>query len=188
MSSPQYLSRQLLIAMPALADPNFVRSVTLICQHSDEGAMGLIINRPSDWRLGDVMAQVGIKDVPDAIARQVVLFGGPVQNERGFVLHAPCRPWDSSAQLSDDLVLTTSRDVLQAIADGEGPSDYVVLLGYAGWIAGQLEQEVRENAWLTVAPPNNAILFGTPIERRWDASARLLGVDISLLASTAGHA
>jgi putative transcriptional regulator len=180
MSSPQYLSRHLLIAMPALADPHFARAVTLICQHSDEGAMGLIINRPSEWRLGD--------QVPDHVARQIVLAGGPVQNERGFVLHAPGDVWDSSAALSDELVLTTSRDVLQAIAAGRGPARYVVLLGYAGWSAGQLEQEVRDNAWLTVAPDDNGILFDTPLERRWDASARLLGVDINLLSSTAGHA
>jgi putative transcriptional regulator len=188
MSEATYLSRQLLIAMPALADPHFARAVTLICQHSEEGAMGLIINRPSEWRLGDVMAQVGIDQVPDNVARQIVLAGGPVQNERGFVLHAPGEVWDSSAALSDELVLTTSRDVLQAIAAGRGPTRYVVLLGYAGWSAGQLEQEVRDNAWLTVAPTDNGILFDTPLERRWDASARLLGVDINLLSSTAGHA
>lgn len=188
MTEAAYLSHQLLIAMPALADPNFARGVTLICQHSDEGAMGLIINRASDWRLGDVMAQVGIEQVPEAIARQVVLFGGPVQNERGFVLHEPCGTWDSSAQVAPDLVLTTSRDVLQAIADGRGPKRYLVLLGYAGWTAGQLEAELRENAWLTVAPNDHGILFDTPIERRWDASARLLGVDINLLSSIAGHA
>lgn len=188
MTEAAYLSRQLLIAMPALADPNFARGVTLICQHSDEGAMGLIINRASDWRLGNLMAQVGIAHVPEAIARQVVLFGGPVQTERGFVLHEPCGAWDSSAQIAPGLALTTSRDVLQAIAEGRGPAHYVVLLGYAGWTAGQLEEELRENAWLTVAPNDHGILFDTPIERRWDASARLLGVDINLIASTAGHA
>ena len=188
MSSPQYLSRHLLIAMPSLDDPNFARGVTLICQHNADGAMGLVVNRPSDWRLGDLMAQVGIENTPPEIARQIVLAGGPVQNERGFVLHEPSGTWDSSAQISPELVVTTSRDVLKAIAEGRGPTRYIVLLGYAGWIAGQLEQEVRDNAWLTAEPKDNAILFDTPIEKRWDNSARLLGVDINLLASAAGHA
>jgi putative transcriptional regulator len=188
MSSPQYLSRHLLIAMPALDDPNFARGVTLICQHGQDGAMGLTINRVSDWRLGDLMAQVGIDAVPPDVARQVVLSGGPVQGERGFVLHEPSGPWESSAQISDGLMVTTSRDVLQAIAEGRGPRRYLVLLGYAGWSGGQLEREVRDNAWLTAEPSDNRILFDTPIEQRWDASARLLGFDPSLLSGTAGHA
>ncbi len=111
-----------------------------------------------------------------------------MQNERGFVLHEPSGTWDSSAQIAPDLVVTTSRDVLKAIAEGRGPTRYIVLLGYAGWIGGQLEQEVRDNAWLTAEPTDNAILFDVPLEKRWDTSARLLGVDINLLASAAGHA
>lgn len=188
MHAPTYLSRHLLIAMPTLEDPHFARGVTLICQHGEDGAMGLVVNRPSDWRLGDLMAQMGISDVPPAIARQVVLAGGPVQGERGFVLHEPVQAFESSARISDDLIVTTSKDVLHAIAEGRGPQRYLVLLGYAGWTAGQLEQEVRENAWLTAEPRDNTILFDTPLEQRWDASARLLGVDINLLGGAAGHA
>ena len=188
MSSSRYLSRHLLIAMPALDDPNFARGVTLICQHNEEGAMGLTVNRPSDWRLGEVMRQVGVTRTPPEIADQRVLLGGPVQMERGFVLHEPGQPWESSASIGDDLQVTTSRDVLQAIAAGHGPKRYLVLLGYAGWSAGQLEQEMRDNAWLTAEPRDNDILFETPIEKRWDASARLLGVNIHLLSGTAGHA
>lgn len=188
MHTPSYLSRHLLIAMPALDDPNFARGVTLICQHSEDGAMGLTVNRPSDWRLGEVMRQIGVEHTPRDVADQRVLIGGPVQMERGFVLHEPCTPWESSARIADDLIVTTSKDVLEAIAAGRGPQRYLVMLGYAGWSAGQLEQEMRDNAWLTAEPRDNDILFATPIEKRWDASARLLGVDISLLAATAGHA
>jgi putative transcriptional regulator len=188
MPAPSYLSRHLLIAMPSLEDPNFARGVTLICQHGEDGAMGLVINRPSDWRLGDLMAQIGVEHVPANVARQPVLAGGPVQGERGFVLHEPAQPFESSARISEGLVVTTSKDVLHAIAEGRGPQRYLVLLGYAGWSSGQLEQEMRENAWLTAEPRDNAILFDTPIEQRWDASARLLGVDINLLAGAAGHA
>jgi putative transcriptional regulator len=188
MLSPQYLSRHLLIAMPALDDPNFARGVTLICQHSDEGAMGLTINRPSDLRLGDVMRQVGVEQVPPDVAARNVLIGGPVQMERGFVLHDPGSRWDSSLPLGEELVVTTSKDVLHAIAEGRGPRRYLVLLGYAGWAAGQLEQEVRDNAWLTAEPCDHDILFDLPIEQRWDAAARLLGIDISRMTGTAGHA
>jgi putative transcriptional regulator len=188
MSSPQYLSRHLLIAMPALDDPNFARGVTLICQHSEEGAMGLTINRPSDLRLGEVMRQVGVAQVPPDVAARKVLIGGPVQMERGFVLHEPGDAWDSSAKLGDDLVVTTSKDVLHAIAEGRGPNRYLVLLGYAGWGAGQLEQEVRDNAWLTAEPHGHELLFDTPIEHRWDAAARLLGIDISRMTGSVGHA
>ncbi len=188
MSPPSYLSRHLLIAMPALLDPNFARGVTLVCQHNAEGAMGLTINRASDWSLGDVMAQVGIEHAPADLAQMRVLVGGPVQGDRGFVLHEPFGTWDSSAKVSDDLVVTTSRDVLQAIAERRGPKRFLVLLGYAGWSAGQLEEEVRENAWLTAEPTDTAILFDLPLEHRWDAAARLLGVDIRLLGGVAGHA
>ncbi|MBI2397352.1 MAG: YqgE/AlgH family protein [Xanthomonadales bacterium] len=188
MPAPNYLSRHLLIAMPALADPNFARGVTLICQHNEEGAMGLTINRPSDWRLGDVMAQVGIEHAPPELAERRVLLGGPVQGDRGFVLHEPSGTWDSSAKISADLVVTTSRDILQAIAERRGPERFLVLLGYAGWSAGQLEEEVKENAWLTAEPADTSILFDLPLEQRWDAAARLLGVDIRLLGGVAGHA
>lgn len=188
MSPAQYLSRHLLIAMPTLDDPNFARGVTLVCQHSDEGAMGLTVNRPSDLSLGDVMRQVGVEQMPADVAARPVLIGGPVQMERGFVLHEPGTRWDSSLPLGDDLVITTSKDVLHAIGAGQGPQRFLVLLGYAGWSAGQLEQEVRDNAWLTAEPRDHDILFDVPIGQRWDAAARLLGIDISRMTGAAGHA
>jgi putative transcriptional regulator len=183
-----YLASHLLIAMPTMADANFARGVTLLCQHNAEGAMGLIINRPSDYRLGDVMAHVGIDSVPEDLAKRVVLSGGPVEPERGFVLHEPCARFESSASISEQLQVTTSRDVLLSIAEGRGPERFVVMLGYAGWGAGQLEKELRENAWLTARASDNRIVFDTPLEQRWDASARLLGIDIHLMGSVAGHA
>ena len=188
MLSPQYLSRHLLIAMPALDDPNFARGVTLICQHSEDGAMGLTINRLSDLLLGEVMRQIGVEHMAPEVAARKVLLGGPVQMERGFVLHEPGETWDSSAKLGDDLVVTTSKDILHAIAEDRGPDRYLVLLGYAGWGAGQLEQEVRDNAWLTAEPRSHDLLFDTPIEQRWDAAARLLGIDISRMTGSVGHA
>jgi putative transcriptional regulator len=134
------------------------------------------------------MRQIGVDVVPPAVAAQRVLIGGPVQTERGFVLHESAGAWDSSLALDDDLFLTTSKDVLLAISEGRGPRRFLVMLGYAGWIAGQLEQELRENAWLTVAPHDQNLLFETPLEQRWDAAARLLGIDISRMTGAVGHA
>ena len=183
-----YLTNQFLIAMPAMDDPNFAQTVTLVCEHSERGALGIVINRTLPMTFGEVFQQLDLDFSRSRVNDQPVLRGGPVQTERGFVLHEPCTPWESSARIADDLIVTTSKDVLEAIAAGRGPQRYLVMLGYAGWSAGQLEQEMRDNAWLTAEPRDNDILFATPIEKRWDASARLLGVDISLLAATAGHA
>ncbi len=181
------LSNQFLIAMPTMRDPSFVRSVAFMCQHNEEGAMGIVINRLSEYRLGDVLAQMGLKsdlaDVEDA----PVLIGGPVQPERGFVLHAPHGDWESSYKVSDTLCVTTSRDVLVAIAQGQGPQHALVALGYAGWGAGQIESELKDNAWLT-ADVDERILFHTPLEQRWDAAAALVGASLSNLAGYAGHA
>jgi len=181
------LTRHFLIAMPAMTDPNFARSVTLLCEHSDLGAMGLVINRPVDLQLKDVLAQVGV-DPDQAEGRDApVFFGGPVQPNRGFVIHEPAGAWDSTLRLGEDLGITTSRDVLQAIAEQRGPDRFLVTLGYAGWSAGQLEREITENAWLH-CPADRAILFDTPPERRWQAAAALVGVDLSTLSGEAGHA
>lgn len=182
------LANQLLIAMPTLADPNFSQTVALICEHTDKGALGIVLNRPVGMALGEVFDQLHLPGNDVALREQPVLRGGPVQGDRGFVLHEPFGTWDSSAKVSDDLVVTTSRDVLQAIAEGRGPKRFLVLLGYAGWSAGQLEEEMKENAWLTAEPLDTAILFDLPLEQRWDAAARLLGVDIRLLGGVAGHA
>ncbi|HET6546423.1 MAG TPA: YqgE/AlgH family protein [Rhodanobacteraceae bacterium] len=184
---PTPLSNQLLIAMPTLRDPNFARGVTLLCQHGEGGAMGLLINRLSEYRLGDVLAQMNLSSDRAGVSDAPVLIGGPVQPERGFVLHSPQGEWDSTFRISEAVSITTSRDILVAMAAGEGPRHAVVALGYSGWNPGQLEQELRENTWLT-APAADQILFETPLENRWEAAAALVGVNLIQLASYAGHA
>lgn len=188
MDPARSLANHFLIAVPALHDPNFSRGVSLLCQHDDDGAMGVLINRLSSYRLGEILQQMDISTENEALAAAPVLVGGPVQPERGFVLHEPTgQAWDSTLEVSASLHLTTSRDVLAAMARGEGPRRALVALGYAGWSAGQLEGELQENAWLTVGA-DNAILFDTPIEQRWPQAARLMGVDLARLAGYAGHA
>ncbi len=188
MSVANGLSSQLLIAMPSLRDANFARSVTYVCQHGDEGAMGLQINRLSDYRLGDVLDQMLLTSDLQEVIDAPVLIGGPVQPERGFVLHTPGGDWESSFRVTETLSVTTSRDILIAMAEGTGPEHALVTLGYSGWSAGQIEQELKENAWLTT-PATDQVLFKTPLENRWQASAALLGVsDLVQLTSYAGHA
>jgi putative transcriptional regulator len=188
MSFLATLSNQLLIAMPAMRDPNFARGVAFVCQHNEDGAMGLLVNRLSEYRLGDVLAQMNLSSDIGEVNDAPVLIGGPVQPERGFVLHAPAGNWESSFHISDRISVTTSRDILIAMASGEGPERAVVALGYAGWSPGQLERELLDNAWLTVAAPEN-LLFDTPLDERWDASAALLGVtSMAQLTDYAGHA
>lgn len=184
---PTPLTNQLLIALPALADGNFARSVTLVCQHDDDGAMGIMVNKASEYTLGDVLGQMGLDAHDPAMAAQVVLAGGPVHPERGFVLHDGGMRWDSSLQVSDTLFLTTSRDILEAMAKGEGPAHAIVALGCAGWGQGQLEHELIENDWLT-APVDAELLFALPLEARWQAAAGRIGVDFAHLADYAGHA
>ncbi|NIP71714.1 MAG: YqgE/AlgH family protein [Gammaproteobacteria bacterium] len=181
------LTNHFLIAMPQLADPNFFHTVTYICEHNRDGAMGIVINRPLELTLGEVLDHMGIDaEHRDAIG-QTVYMGGPVQQERGFVLHRPASHWDATLAIADDIGVTTSRDILSAIARGEGPNNALVALGYAGWGAGQLEGEIAENAWLS-GPADEHILFETPDEQRWEAAAALLGVDLNLLSGDAGHA
>jgi len=180
------LTHHFLIAMPAMADPHFAHSLTYVCEHSKDGALGIVVNKPIDMTLSALFEQI---DIPLADADQresPVHFGGPVQVDRGFVLHRPLGNWQSTLAISDDLGLTTSKDVLEAVGRGEGPKDVLVSLGYAGWSAGQLEQELAQNAWLTVeADPD--VMFDLQAERRLPAAMRLLGVDISRLSDTAGH-
>jgi len=186
-----YLTNQLLVATPWLADPNFAQTVTLICEHTSKGALGIILNRPLSMALGEVFAQLALSSSDARLREQPVLRGGPVQQDRGFVLHPPApaerEPWDSTLRVSPTLHVTTSRDILGSMARGEGPAQAVVALGYAGWDAGQLEEEIRSNAWLN-APVDDAIIFDTPFEQRWHAAARLLGVDFERLSHQAGHA
>ena len=187
MADSTALTNQLLIAMPALSDPNFARGVALVCQHGEDGAMGLMINRLSEYRLGDVLAQMSMHSDLEAVADAPVLIGGPVQPERGFVLHAPGGSWQSTYQISDQISVTTSRDILAAMAVGDGPRHAIVALGYSGWSPGQLEQELCDNHWLT-GPATEQVLFETPLEDRWEAAAGLVGINMIQLASYAGHA
>lgn len=184
---PTPLANQLLIALPALADTNFSRSVALICQHDDDGAMGIVVNRPSEYTLGEVLVQMGVEGGDEELRAQIVLAGGPVHPERGFVLHDGGMHWDSSLAITETLFLTTSRDILEAMARGEGPEHVVVALGCAGWGTGQLEHELIENSWLT-APADAELLFTLPLDSRWQAAAGRIGVDFAHLAQYAGHA
>lgn len=181
------LTNHFLIAMPALADPNFNRTVTYVCAHNEEGAMGIVINRPLDLSLGEVLGHMDMDSGDPGTRNMRVLQGGPVQRERGFVIHLPAGQWDAVLEVGDTIGVATSRDILAAIARGEGPERAVVALGYAGWGAGQLEREVAENAWLS-GPADTSIIFDVPYEERWEAAAHLLGVDFGRLSADAGHA
>ncbi len=181
------LTNQFLIAMPALADPNFVHSVTYICEHNEDGALGIVVNRKTDVHLADLFRSMDLEDTDPEIAAQPVFSGGPVHPEQGFVLHQPAGDWASTLRVSDEISVTTSHDIIEAIAHGKGPERYFVALGYAGWGGGQLEEELAANAWLS-GPVDSRIIFETPVEQRWEAAATLLGVDLSLLSNDIGHA
>ena len=181
------LTDHFLIAMPGLMDENFNQAVTYICEHDDNGTFGIIINRESTVTLDNVMQQMKIPYHPESKETGLVYSGGPVQANRGFILHRPTGNWDSSLVINDQVALTTSRDILEAIADNRGPDDTVIALGYAGWAPGQLEQEMAANAWLS-CPAEQQIIFNTPIEERWQAAAGLIGVDLQLMSNDTGHA
>lgn len=183
---PANLTNQFLIAMPGLEDPFFAKTVTYLCQHNEEGALGIIINRPSDLTVGDVLEQMGITSRNEACGQMPVYFGGPVQPERGFVLHETGRDWNSTLRISETLALTTSRDILEALSLGEGPSHMLLALGYAGWGKGQLEAEIGQNSWLNTEA-EQSIIFNRPAASRWRAAAEQLGIDIGLLTMQAGH-
>lgn len=187
MNADGYLTNQLLIAMPAMGDPNFAQTVALVCDHSPRGALALIVNKPLPMRMGEIFDQLEIKVAQGPLTERQVLRGGPMQTDRGFVLHPAGGQWDSTLKVSERLHVTTSRDILAAMARGDGPEEAVVALGYAGWDGGQLEDEIRANVWLN-APVDAAIIFDLPFESRWDAAGRLLGVDLSRISSTSGHA
>ena len=187
LPDPTPLANQLLIALPSLADPHFSRTVSLICQHDADGAMGLVINRPSEYTLGEVFEQMGIATEDTDLRERQVLAGGPVHPERGFVLHDGDRRWDSTLEIVTGLYVTTSRDVLEALAQGVGPAHSTVVLGCAGWGAGQLEQELVDNAWLT-AESDAELLFSLPLDARWQAAAGRIGVDLARVTDYSGHA
>lgn len=180
-------TNQFLIAMPSMADPNFGGAVVFVAEHSPKGALGLVINRAMEIDLGTLFERIELKLEIAPLANSPVLFGGPVQMDRGFVLHEPVGDWNSTVTVGDDLGLTSSKDVLEAVASGEGPQRLIVTLGYAGWGPGQLEEEITRNAWLTV-PASAELIFDTPIDERLHAAYRLLGIDPAFLATSAGHA
>lgn len=187
MPHQDFLTNQFLVAMPTLADPNFRGSVTYICEHNDKGALGIIVNRPTNLVLSDVLKQLAITSSTAGINAWPVFQGGPVQIERGFVIHVPQGNWEATLRFGDSVGVTSSRDVLAAIAAGSGPQKFFVALGYAGWGAGQLENEMASNSWLS-APADMRIVFETPVEQRWQAAAGLIGVDLALLSGDTGHA
>lgn len=181
------LTHHFLIAMPNMADPYFSKSLTYICEHNEQGALGVVVNRAIDLTLETLLEQVGITlDVPQ-LAATPVHFGGPVQTDRGFLLHRPLGQWASTLPVNDEVGLTTSKDILEAIARGEGPEQFFLTLGYAGWAPGQLEHEISQNAWLTV-PADMGLVFDSPLEVRFDAAMHLLGVDSLNLSDDVGHA
>ena len=182
-----YLQEQMLIAMPSMADPNFSRSVTLLCQHNEHGAIGITVNRQSGFTVGELLFQLNIPCDDDAIKSRLVLEGGPVSPDHGFVLHSPQEGYGTSIQLNSDIMVTTSRDVLVAIASGVGPKNFLVALGYAGWGDGQLESEMRQNAWLSV-PVDKEILFESALKNRWETAIGKLGISVNDLHEVGGHA
>jgi putative transcriptional regulator len=181
------LTSQLLVAMPAMEDPNFSQTVTLICEHGEKGALGIVINKPLSMKFGEVLEQMKLSTTDLALGEQPVLRGGPLYPDRGFVVHKPGGRWDSTHRVSDQVQVTTSKDVLTAIARGEGPEGAFIALGYAGWEAGQLEQEIKDNAWLTL-PYDEALAFEVPPEARWHEAWRRLGIDVARVSQFAGHA
>jgi putative transcriptional regulator len=185
----------LLIAMPSMCDPYFAKTVTFICTHNADGAMGIIINQPTNVKLDELYENIKVTLDNDIIKDQPVLFGGPVQPERGFVLHLASKhddSWNSCVNIREQIALTSSKDILEAIAIGKGPEKFHLSLGYAGWTPGQLEQEILENAWLSVEIKEfetlHKILYETPYDEMLPASMKLLGIDPAMLSSNAGHA
>jgi len=180
------LRNQLLVATPALQEGFFCQSVTYICEHGESGAMGIAINQPLDIALGEILGHLNI-EMNQAPSQETVFAGGPVQIDHGYVLHRGQGTWDASTHVGADIWLTTSKDILAAIGSGNGPIDHLVALGYAGWGPGQLEEELADNCWLTVAA-DPAILFDVPYEQRLQAAGDRLGIDIHLMSQDAGHA
>jgi putative transcriptional regulator len=181
------LTHHFLIAMPAMADPNFARTLTYICEHNDQGALGVVINRPLDMTLDVLFERINIPLESTGFAGMPVYYGGPVQTDRGFVLHRPVGNWQATLAVNGDIGLTSSRDILQSVGSAGTPSELIVTLGYAGWAAGQLEWELSQNAWLTVAADPH-VIFDKPPDERLPAAMQLLGFDFASLSDVAGHA
>lgn len=194
--APTNLTNHFLIAMPGLQDKIFGRSVVYVCEHTEHGALGLVINKPCDLDMRGLFKRVDLPLLRQDLSREPVFQGGPVQTERGFVLHEPMQPdaeqapesaYASSLAIPGGLEMTTSKDVLEAIASGAGPRKVLVTLGYSAWGEGQLESELSDNSWLTVAA-SNSIIFDTPVAERYDQALHLLGIEAWMLSADAGHA
>ncbi len=181
------LTGHFLIAMPSLNDSFFNKAVTYICEHDKNGSFGIIINQQTSITLKQIATEMAIETGDDYNDSQPIFIGGPVDQGRGFILHRPTGNWQSSLKVNNNVALTTSKDILQAIVKNEGPQDSIITLGYAGWTAGQLDSEMASNTWLN-CPADEQIIFHTPVEERWKAAAKLIGIDLSLLSSDAGHA
>ncbi|MBI3149467.1 MAG: YqgE/AlgH family protein [Betaproteobacteria bacterium] len=181
------LTHHFLIAMPNMADPHFAKTVTYICEHGAHGALGLVINRPTDINLATLFKQIDLPLEDHELGHLPVHFGGPVHGDRGFVLHTPSGDWKESLSVQGGMALTTSKDVLEAVGRGEGPDKFFITLGYAGWSPGQLEHELAQNAWLTVGAQSE-VIFDLPDAAKLDAAMHLLGIDFSRLSEQVGHA
>jgi len=179
-------THQFLLAMPGMQDPNFTGAVVYVAEHSERGALGLVINRTMELDLRTLFERIDLQLAPGALASSKVFFGGPVQTDRGFVLHEPLGRWSSTVPVADELGLTSSKDILEAVSRGEGPMRLLVALGYTGWGPGQLENEIGRNAWLTL-PADAELIFETPVEQRMSRAFALLGIDPAFLSASAGH-
>jgi putative transcriptional regulator len=180
------LHSQLLVAMPHLIDDKFHESVTLLCEHNEKGALGLVINRPMELRLWEVLKQMSF-DHSHLDPHISVYWGGPVSPERGFVIHDGSKLWESTLRLTDEISITTSRDILKDIGEGMGPEHYLVVLGYAGWLPGQLEEELLQNSWLST-PSSGQIVFASKPDQRWKAAIKSMGLDSNRLTHLSGRA
>jgi putative transcriptional regulator len=184
--SPDF-THQFLLAMPGMADPNFAGAVVYVAEHNARGALGLVINRTTEITLGTLFERIQLPLAPEPLGASPVFLGGPVQTDRGFVLHQPLGHWNATVAVADGVGLTSSRDILEAVSRGEGPGELLVALGYAGWSAGQLEDEMARNAWLSL-PADAELIFRTPVEQRLVRAFALLGIDPAFLSMSAGHA
>ncbi len=181
------LSNHFLIAMPSMLDPTFGGTVVYLCEHNEYGALGMVINKPTDITISDLFSRLDLKPEIAPFIEKPVMFGGPVQDDRGFVLHSPLGTFSSMLKVTDEIAFTTSRDVLEAVASGKGPQRLLISIGYSGWGAGQLEHEISRNGWLTVAA-DPVVIFDLPINERYIAAIKLLGIDPSMLSAGVGHA
>ena len=181
------LRNRFIIAMPGMVDPHFARAVILICEHTEEGALGIIINQPISVTFDEVLVHMEMQSDDEQVKNMPVVFGGPVQQDRGFIIHTPVGEWRASLPIADNLAVTASKDVIEAIAQGRGPRQLLTCLGYAGWGAGQLEEELAKNLWIDL-PADSKIIFDTPFAKRWQAAADMIGIDITRLSGDVGHA